>query len=148
MGLITNIFQTDLMKGLSLTIRYFFSKPVTMRYPEVYYELPERFRGAQILKRHEDGKERCVGCGLCPAVCPSNAIALVTSEGEDYQKVVDSYVIDLGLCIFCGYCQEVCPVDAVFMGEDYELTLTDLAKLKVTREQMLTKGDDPRYNNL
>ena len=148
MGLITNIFQTDLVKGLSLTFRYFFSKPVTMRYPEVYYELPERFRGAQILKRHEDGKERCVGCGLCPAVCPSNAIALVTSEGEDYQKVVDSYVIDLGLCIFCGYCQEVCPVDAVFMGEDYELTLTDLAKLKVTREQMLTKGDDPRYNNL
>ena len=56
MGLLTNIFQTDLMKGLSLTIRYFFSKPVTLRYPEVYYDLPERFRGGQILNRHEDGK--------------------------------------------------------------------------------------------
>ena len=34
------------------------------------------------------------------------------------------------------------------MGEDYELTITDLGKLKVNREQMLTKGDDPRYDNL
>jgi len=147
-GLMTNIFQTDLMKGLSLTIRYFFSKPVTMRYPEVYYDLPDRFRGAQILKRRDDGKERCVGCGLCPEVCPSRAITLETSEGEDHEKVVDSYVIDLGLCIYCGYCQEVCPVDAVFMGKDFELTITDLARLRVTREQMINKGEDPRYDSL
>lgn len=144
----TNIFQTDLLKGLSLTIRYFFTKPVTLRYPEVYYDIPERFRGAQILKRNEDGSERCVGCGLCPEVCPARAINLVTSEGEDHEKVVNSYEIDLGLCIYCGYCQEVCPVDAVFMGDDYELTVTDFGKLLVTREQMLTKGDDPRYDNL
>jgi hypothetical protein len=39
-------------------------------------------------------------------------------------------------------------VDAVFMGKDFELTLTDLARLKVTREQMLTKGEDPRYDSL
>lgn len=144
----TNIFQTDLIKGLSLTIRYFFSKPVTQRYPEVYYDLPERFRGAQVLKRREDGKERCVGCGLCPEVCPSRAITLETSEGEDHEKVVDYYMIDLGLCIYCGYCQEVCPVDAVFMGQDFELTVTDIARLRVDREEMLTKGDDPRYDSL
>lgn len=148
MGLMTNIFQTDLIKGLSVTIRYFFSKPVTQRYPEVYYDLPERFRGAQVLKRHEDGKERCVGCGLCSEVCPSRAITLETSEGEDHEKVVDYYMVDLGLCIYCGYCQEVCPVDAVFMGQDFELTITDIARLRVDREEMLTKGDDPRYDSL
>ncbi len=71
-----------------------------------------------------------------------------TSEGEDHEKVVDSYVIDLGLCIYCGYCQEVCPVNAVFMGQDFELTITDPGKIKVTKEQMLTKGDDPRYDRL
>jgi NADH-quinone oxidoreductase chain I len=147
-GLMTNIFQTDLIKGLTLTIRYFFSKPVTLRYPEVYYDLPDRFRGAQVLKRDGDSKERCVGCGLCPEVCPSAAITLETSEGEDHEKVVDSYVIDLGLCIFCGFCQEVCPVDAVFMGKDFELTITDVGKLQVTREQMLTKGEDPQYDSL
>lgn len=147
MGLMTNIFQTDLIKGLSLTIRYFFSKPITMRYPEERWELPPNHRGAQILKKHPDGKERCVGCGLCPEICPSDAITLVTSENEEGDKSVDFYEIDLGLCIYCGYCQEVCPVNAVFLGQDYELTVTDPGKLKVSRDEMLQKGDDPQYDN-
>jgi len=117
-------------------------------YPDVKYELPERFRGAQVLKRDEEGKERCVGCGLCPEICPSSAITLETSEGVEHEKQVDFYEIDLGLCIYCGFCQEVCPVDAVFMGKDYELSVTDLAKLKVSKGNMLTKGDDPRYEDL
>ncbi len=147
MGLMTNIFQIDLIKGLSLTIRYFFSKPITMRYPEERWELPPNHRGAQILKKHPDGKERCVGCGLCPEICPSDAITLVTSENEAGDPRVDFYEIDLGLCIYCGYCQEVCPVNAVFLGQDYELTVTDLGRLKVGRDEMLQKGDDPQYDN-
>ena len=148
MGLMTNIFQTDLIKGLTLTIRYFFSKPVTLRYPEVRYELPERFRGAQVLKRHPDGKERCVGCGLCAEICPSKAITIETSEGPDHSKVVDRYQIDLGLCIYCCFCQEVCPVDAVFLGKDYELTVTDPARLRVSKQAMLDKGEHPQYDKL
>lgn len=144
----TNIFQTDLVKGLTLTIRYFFSRTITLRYPEERWELPPNHRGAQILKKDPEGKERCVGCGLCPEICPSDAITLVTSENEEGDKRVDLYEIDLGLCIYCGYCQEVCPVDAVFLGQDYELTVTDIGKLKVSREEMLKKGDDPLYEKL
>ncbi|NOY87024.1 MAG: NADH-quinone oxidoreductase subunit I [Deltaproteobacteria bacterium] len=148
MGLLTNIFQTDLIQGLTLTIRYFFSKPVTLRYPEVRWEPPPRYRGAQVLKRHPDGKERCVGCGLCAEICPSSAIIIRTSEGEEHEKLIDFYQINLGLCIYCGFCQEVCPEDAVWMGNDYELSVTDPFNLNVTKESMLTKGDDPRYEDL
>ena len=145
MGLMTNILQTDLFKGLSLTIRLFFRPVVTERYPETKPDLPERFRGAQILKRRPDGKERCVGCGLCVAICPSHAITLETSSGENGEKVVDFYQIHLGLCIYCGFCQEVCPVSAVFMGKDFELAVLDPERLKVRREEMLAKGDRPEY---
>ena len=148
MGLMTNILQTDLLKGLTLTIQNFFKKPVTLRYPEVRYELPDYYRGAQILKRDPEGKERCVGCGLCPEICPSAAITLITSEDEEGEKRVDFYQIDLGLCIYCGYCQEVCPVDAVWMGQEYELSTTDPATLKVGKGEMLRKGEDPRYEKL
>jgi NADH-quinone oxidoreductase chain I len=146
--LITNIFQTDIISGLLLTIRHFLSPRITERYPETRFEVPERFRGAQILKRHPDGKERCVGCGLCSEICPSAAITMETSEGLDHEKQVDFYQIDLGLCIYCGYCQEVCPVDAIFLGNDYELTVEDPARLRVSKEEMLIKGDDPQYDHL
>ena len=66
-------------------------------------------------------------------------------KGERYAKV---YEINELRCIFCGYCQEVCPVDAVFLGKDYELTVTDPGKLRVSKDQMLVKGEDPRYSHL
>ena len=147
-GWARQVFQTDLLKGLTLTLRYFLRKPVTEHYPEERVTMPERHRGAQILKRRADGTERCVGCGLCAEVCPSSAISIETSEGDDHQKRVDFYQIDLGLCIFCGFCQEVCPVNAVFMGRDYELSVTDPSRLKVRKDELLAKGDAPEYGKL
>ena len=49
-------------------------------------------------------KEDCTGCGACSAVCPKQAIAMVTDEeGFLYPE------INRGICVDCGLCHGVCP---------------------------------------
>jgi len=69
-----------------------------------------------ITRRHtlQLDRERCVGCELCTAVCPQEAIQLqkgVLEEGRLVQRpTVD---IDPQKCNFCGECVVVCPVNAL-----------------------------------
>ncbi|WP_302925976.1 4Fe-4S binding protein [Holdemania filiformis] len=54
-------------------------------------------------------KEECCGCTACFAVCPNEAVSMVTDEeGFDYPQV------DEEKCIRCYRCLKVCPfkVDA------------------------------------
>jgi len=64
-------------------------------------------------------RQRCVGCDLCTAVCPQEAIELrpgVLEAGKLIQRpTVD---IDPAKCNFCGECMVVCPVNALSMMVD------------------------------
>lgn len=60
------------------------------------YEVPEVFHVAP---------ETCIGCRLCLASCPVQAISM-----NDCSKAV----IDPELCINCGLCAGNCPVNAIF----------------------------------
>lgn len=112
---------TDIIKGLGLTIKEFFSKPVTVNYPFETQPLSPRYRAVHNLQRMlESGNERCIGCGLCEKICTSNCIRILTHEGEDGRKKIDSYTINLGRCIYCGLCAEVCPELAIVMGNRFE----------------------------
>src|SRR6478672_8469315 len=70
----------EIIKGLGTTFKYLFKKPVTVQYPEVKRPVRERFRGRHELKRFENGLERCIGCSLCAAACPADAMLLVPGD--------------------------------------------------------------------
>jgi len=109
-----------LLQGLWLTLRKCFSKPITVQYPEEKVPPAPRWRGVQYFEKDERGKTKCVACGLCMAVCPSQCIYVETAEDEEGRRYPSRYEIDSTRCIFCGYCEEACPVNAIFMGKTYE----------------------------
>jgi NAD-dependent dihydropyrimidine dehydrogenase PreA subunit len=49
-------------------------------------------------------QEKCIGCGLCLAVCPHGVFKLANNLAE---------IIDLDRCMECGACVRNCPVAAL-----------------------------------
>ncbi len=139
---------TEVAKGMGLTFRHLFRKTSTFNYPDEKRPQSPRFRGVHKLQRHPDGLERCVGCGLCSVVCPTDAIYLEAAEnppdnpvshGERYAR---HYQIDMIRCIFCGFCEEACPEDAVVLGQEWELAGTDRNQFIYTKERLLIHPDN------
>ena len=117
-----------LVAGLSTTANEALSgKRVTQMYPEEHYTPFPRFRGRHVLRRHENGLEKCVGCALCAAACPAHCIRVIAGENTDSHRISEGeryaevYEIHMLRCIFCGYCVEACPTEALGMSGEYEL---------------------------
>jgi NADH-quinone oxidoreductase subunit I len=138
---------SELLKGLRTTGRYLFRQPVTVQYPEVKRPVRERFRGRHELKRFANGLERCIGCSLCAAACPADAILVVpaendpehpTSPGERYAKI---YEINMLRCIFCGYCEDACPTNAIVLEHQYELSFYSRWDAVYPKEKLIVPSD-------
>lgn len=74
------LFLTELWRGLSMTMKVFFEPKVTINYPFEKGPLSPRFRGEHALRRYATGEERCIACKLCEAICPAQAITIVSVE--------------------------------------------------------------------
>ena len=109
------------LKGMALTLKHMVDpRHVVTEYPEVKPDLSPRWRGTHVMETHEDGRPKCVACGLCPTICPANCIKLVGGEDDMGNRYPIVYEIDEFRCIFCGMCQEVCPVEAIHVGRHFE----------------------------
>ena len=56
-----SLFLFEILKGLSVTGKKLFNKPVTVQYPEEKTPQSARFRGLHALRRYPNGEERCIG---------------------------------------------------------------------------------------
>lgn len=133
---------SELLKGLSLTGRYFFRRNITVQYPEERAPMSPRFRGKHAQRRYPNGGERCIACKLCEVVCPAQAITIEAEERDDGSRRTTRYDIDLGKCIFCGFCEEACPVDAIVETRIYEYIGENRDDLLLTKEKLLAIGDE------
>lgn len=125
----------SLVTGMGVTGKEFVTPKITECYPEnrASLQIGERFRAELTLKYDEEGRHRCIACGICQMNCPNGTIQLTTKmvelpDGKKKRKL-DKYMYDLGSCTFCMLCVTTCPQDALEFSNDFEQAVFTRDKL-------------------
>jgi NADH-quinone oxidoreductase subunit I len=133
----------EIARGMWITFRSMFEKPVTIQYPEIKRPVKKRFRGRHVLNRYDNGLEKCIGCSLCAAACPADAIFVEASENTDEKRFspgdryASTYEINFLRCIFCGFCEDACPTEAITLEDNYELSFYNRRDAIYTKDRLL-----------
>jgi NADH-quinone oxidoreductase subunit I len=131
-----------LLIGMKTSIKVYFRKKVTEKYPEnrATLKISDRFRGTLIMPHDENNQHKCIACGICQNACPNGTINVhfETIENEEGKKtkVLTNYEYNIGSCIFCQLCVNACPHDAITFDNSFEYAVFTREKLikKLNRE--------------
>ncbi|HMA54591.1 MAG TPA: NADH-quinone oxidoreductase subunit I [Acidobacteriota bacterium] len=138
-----SFFLVDILRGLAVTLRLYFSRKVTIEYPEKVKEPAPRFRGLPRLYRDETGEPLCIACKLCQKACGTNCFDIEgrREEGAKFMRPV-KFDWKLDRCSFCGFCVEVCPTNAIRFSHEFRLTGVLRDGLLFHRDEMYLTGDE------
>jgi NADH-quinone oxidoreductase subunit I len=132
-----------ILTGLYTTLKHIVRPPVTIQYPDYKRPPRYRFKGRHELKRYDNGLEKCIGCSLCAAACPDDAIFVEAAENTDDERYspgeryASVYEINMLRCIFCGFCEDACPTEAIVLENNYELSFYDRASAIYTKDMLI-----------
>lgn len=143
------IYLPAIIKGMAVTFSHLFKKRPTVMYPEKKRDIAPVYRGQHVLKRDENGAERCTSCGMCAVACPAEAITMESGErkkGEESlyreEKYASKYEINMLRCIFCGLCEEACPKEAIFLTDRLVPTEFERDDFIYGKDKLVEKTDD------
>lgn len=144
-----------ILKSLATTLSTMVRKPVTVQYPTVRREIPQRDRGFPVLLwDHEAGEPFCTGCHACERACPVECITVTMKDNPLYaqgkserRKIVDEFWLDYGRCMRCNICVEVCNFKAIAMNNTWmghELSRFDRADLVLDLGELLAQSKEKK----
>jgi len=107
-------------KGMGVTIKHFFSKPVTVHYPDEHLPIADAYLG-----KHELDQPGCIACSQCANICPVECIHIEFNRHPG--KVIEfrRFSVNYNHCMFCGLCVETCPTEVLHMTKEYDLSEYD-----------------------
>ena len=59
----------QIAEAMGVTLKHLTKKPVTVEYPDEPIAVFPRYRGRHMLRKYDNGMERCIGCHSCSLAC-------------------------------------------------------------------------------
>jgi len=127
-------------RAMGVTFRNLGRKPVTVMYPDVQRQYPDRFRGILALTYDpETGQQHCIGCRLREYICPPQVIQGEMLKDKE-RNSAKTFTLELYACEFCELCVQVCPTDAIIMMKSFDLATSDRRELLLDKDRLHALG--------
>ena len=141
------LFLRGTFRVMSVTLRNFFRRPTTVRYPQEKRPIPAQWRGGGFALTYDPAtmEENCIGCRLCEYICPSQIISVTLRKGEPRQNgkgatYAGTFLLDYQACMQCELCVQVCPTDAIVMTRGLAPSTYSREGLVYSMERLFDEG--------
>ena len=110
--------KESILKPLRL-LKNLTKEPVTVDFKDIYDNPRETYDGFRGF--HTNDWDKCIGCGTCSEICPTEAIIMADRAelDEEIGKKASRPTIDYGRCCFCGLCVDICTTESLKLSKEY-----------------------------